>query len=102
VTDQALHWQGRVLRVAVGPRQTTVTLLDGPAVPVSWPAGSAVLRAARPLAIPTRRPDLAPTADLARCRPVLADPATTEPAEAAADGTDTLPLVVGELSVQAG
>ncbi|HEY8558448.1 MAG TPA: discoidin domain-containing protein, partial [Actinomycetes bacterium] len=32
--------------------------------------------------------DLTPTTDVARCKPTLADPATAEPAEAAADGTD--------------
>ncbi|HEU4346713.1 MAG TPA: glycosyl hydrolase family 65 protein [Actinoplanes sp.] len=88
VTASALHWRGRVLRVSVGPQQTQVTLLSGAAVTVETPAGTRTVAPGAPLVLPTRRPDLTPTANIARCKPTLAAPATAEPAEAAADGTD--------------
>jgi trehalose/maltose hydrolase-like predicted phosphorylase len=86
VTASALHWRGRVLRVDVGPQQTQVSLISGAPVAVETPAGTQTLSGT--LVLPTRRPDLTPTPDLARCRPTLADPVTAEPPEAAADGTD--------------
>jgi trehalose/maltose hydrolase-like predicted phosphorylase len=88
VTVSALHWRGRVLRVSVGPQQTEVSLLSGTAVTVDTPSGTRTVAPGAPLVLPTRRPDLTPTTDVARCKPTLADPATAEPAEAAADGTD--------------
>ena len=88
VTLSALHWQGRVLRVSVGPQQTQVSLLSGPALSVDTPSGTRALAPGAPLVLPTRRPDLTATSDVARCKPTTADPATAEPSEAAADGTD--------------
>jgi len=41
------------------------------------------------MTLPTRRPALTPTTNLARCRPATAAPPTAEPAEAADDGTVT-------------
>jgi hypothetical protein len=87
VTASALHWRGRVLEVAVGPRHTLVRLVSGRPVRVVSPAGSGLLRAT--MTLPTRRPDLTPTTNLARCRPATAAPPTAEPAEAADDGTVT-------------
>ena len=84
VRASALHWRGRTIGVAVGPHTTRVSLEAGAPVRVSAPGGSRVLRSS--LVIPTRRPDLDPTTDLARCRPVTASPATAEPPEAAVDG----------------
>jgi trehalose/maltose hydrolase-like predicted phosphorylase len=89
ITAAAVHWQGRTVRIEVGPHRTVVTLLGGAPVPVESPAGTAQLRPGAPLVLPTRRPDLAPTDNLARCRPAVADPATAEPPEAAVDGTAT-------------
>jgi streptogramin lyase len=66
---------------------TRVRLLSGPPVRVSSPAGTRILRST--LTLQTRRPDLTPTNDLARCRPATASPATAEPPEAAVDGTVT-------------
>ena len=88
MTVSALHLRGRVLRVAVGPQRTQVTLVSGPPVRVESPAGTQTLRPGAPLVLQTRRPDLTPTDDVARCQPVSADPATAEPAESAVDGTD--------------
>ena len=52
------------------------------------PAGTALLRST--MTLPTRRPDLTPTTNLARCRRGdRGHPATAEPAEAAVDGTVT-------------
>jgi len=87
VTASALHWRGRVLEVAVGPRHTLVRLVSGRPVRVVSPAGSGLLRST--MTLPTRRPDLTPTTNLARCRPATAAPPTAEPAEAADDGTVT-------------
>ena len=87
VRDSAIHWRGRTLSVAVGPRVTRVALRSGPPVRVSMPKGVRVLRST--LVLPTRRPDLKPTRDLARCRPVAATPPTAEPAESVNDGTVT-------------
>jgi trehalose/maltose hydrolase-like predicted phosphorylase len=88
ITDSAVHWRGRVLRIQVGPQQTQVTLLSGAAVTVETPSGTQTLRSGGGLTLPTRRPDQTPTTNLARCHPTLATPATAEPPEAAADGTD--------------
>ncbi len=84
VRASALHWRGRTLSVVVGPRTTLVRLESGRPVRLSTPAGTHLLRST--LVIPTRRPDLAPTSDLARCRPATASPATAEPPGAAVDG----------------
>jgi trehalose/maltose hydrolase-like predicted phosphorylase len=87
VRASAVHWRGRTLDVAVGPRTTRVTLESGSPVRVSTPGGRHILRSV--LVVPTRRPDRKPTPDVARCRPATASPATAEPAEAADDGTVT-------------
>ena len=87
VRATALHWRGRTLSVAVGPTTTQVVLKSGAPVRVSSPGGTHLLRST--LVLPTRRPDLKPTGDLARCHPATASPASAEPPEAAVDGTVT-------------
>lgn len=81
-----LRYRGRTYDVAVGPRTTTVRLTDGTPFTVHTPAGPR--RLSGTLTLPTRRPDLTPTPDAARCRPVTA---TSESpglyAEAAVDGS---------------
>ncbi|MFE9724518.1 glycosyl hydrolase family 65 protein [Streptomyces sp. NPDC005794] len=81
-----LHYRGRTYDVAVGPRTTTVRLTDGAPFTVHTPAGPRLLSGT--LTLPTRRPDLTPTPDAARCRPATA---TSEApglyAEAAVDGS---------------
>ena len=81
-----LRYRGRTYDVAVGPRTTTVRLTDGAPFTVHTPTGPR--RLSGTLTIPTRRPDLVPTPDVARCRPATA---TSEApglyAEAAVDGS---------------
>jgi hypothetical protein len=64
-----------------------VTLRGGAAAPVETPAGTSTLRSS--LSLPTRRPDLAPTTDAARCKPATATSEEAgEYAEAAVDGSE--------------
>ncbi|WSQ85151.1 discoidin domain-containing protein [Streptomyces sp. NBC_01212] len=81
-----LRYRGRTYDVAIGPRTTTVRLTDGAPFTVHTPAGPR--RLSGTLTLPTRRPDLTPTTDAARCRPATA---TSESpglyAEAAVDGS---------------
>ncbi|MFE5243767.1 MULTISPECIES: glycosyl hydrolase family 65 protein [unclassified Streptomyces] len=81
-----LRFRGSTYDIAVGPRTTTVRLTDGAPFTVHTPTGPRRLSGA--LTLPTRRPDLTPTADAARCRPATA---TSESpglyAEAAVDGS---------------
>ncbi|WP_299528277.1 glycosyl hydrolase family 65 protein [uncultured Streptomyces sp.] len=86
VTVRGLRHRGRVYDVAVGARTTTVSLTSGAPFTVHTPDGPR--RLSGTLTLPTRRPDLTPTADAARCRPTTA---TSEApglyAEAAVDGS---------------
>jgi trehalose/maltose hydrolase-like predicted phosphorylase len=84
ITLRAVHWRGRTLRVAIRREGTTVTLLRGAPVAVD----GQTLTSAAPLQLTTRTPDTTPTDDLARCHPAQASRATSEPPEAAVDGTD--------------
>jgi len=72
VTLSGLHWQGRTFDVHIGASTTTVTLRAGNALPVETSGGTHIIGAGSSLSIPTRRPDLAPTADVARCKPATA------------------------------
>ncbi|MGW1889742.1 glycosyl hydrolase family 65 protein [Streptomyces sp. NPDC002004] len=82
-----LHWQGRAFDVTVGPTETTVRLKAGAPFTVESPQGRITVGEDSPGVLKTRRPDLTPTDDLARCRPVTAT--SEEPglyAAAAVDG----------------
>jgi F5/8 type C domain-containing protein/glycosyl hydrolase family 65 len=87
VTLTGLHWHGRTFDIRIGATSTTVTLRSGSSFPVETPAGTQTLSGS--LTLPTRRPDLTPTDNVARCRPATA---TSEEAgmyaEAAVDGSD--------------
>jgi trehalose/maltose hydrolase-like predicted phosphorylase len=72
VTLTNLQWHGSVFTVAIGPKSTTVSLSSGPALPVMTPTGQQTVGQGRSITIPTRRPDLQPTKDLARCQRVSA------------------------------
>ena len=74
--------------VAIRRGSTTVTLVSGPALHLSTPAGRRVVRAARPITVRTARPDLAPTSDRVRCGAATAGSAAPgAPALAAVDGS---------------
>ncbi|MFD8396403.1 discoidin domain-containing protein [Streptomyces sp. NPDC059680] len=87
VRVSGLRWHGRTYDVAIGPRTTTVRLVSGAPFTIDSPEGRFMLTKGDPVSLKTRRPDLVPTSDLARCRPVTA---TSEGpglyAEAAVDG----------------
>lgn len=86
VTLKGLRHRGRTYDLAIGPRTTTVRLVSGAPFTVHTPAGPRLLTGT--LTLPTRRPDLTPTEDAARCRPVAADSeAPGLYAEAAVDGS---------------
>ncbi|WP_327180144.1 discoidin domain-containing protein [Streptomyces sp. NBC_01335] len=86
VTLKGLRHRGRTYDIALGPRTTTVRLVSGAPFTVHTPTGPR--RLASTLVLPTRRPDLTPTDDAARCRPATAD--SESPglyAQAAVDGS---------------
>ena len=86
VTLKGLHWRGRTFDIEIGATTTTVTLRSGSAFTLESPAGTQTVSATAK--IPTRRPDLAPTDNLARCRPATASSEEAgEYAEAAVDGS---------------
>src|SRR3954471_19469405 len=89
VTLNAVHWQGRTVRIAIARGGTRVTLVSGSSLPLSWPGGAEALGGGGAATLPTRTPDTTATDDVARCAPATASPATAEPPQAADDGTDT-------------
>lgn len=70
-----LAWQGRRFTVAIGPSSTQVSLQSGAAMPVTAGGSARTVAPGGTLTIPTRRPDLAPASDLARCGPATASSA---------------------------
>ncbi|WP_227837033.1 discoidin domain-containing protein [Nocardia aurantia] len=91
VTVKGIHWRGRIFDVAIGPARSTVTLRSGAPTTVETPDGPRRVGPGAPLDLPTRRPQLAPTDDVARCKPVTAT--SEQPghyAEAAVDGTPAI------------
>ncbi|WP_151479299.1 glycosyl hydrolase family 65 protein [Streptomyces albicerus] len=83
---RGLRWRDRTYDIEIGPRTTTVRLTSGSPFPLETPQGRFTVDGSG-VDLKTRRPDLTPTDDLARCRPVTATSA--EPglyAEAAVDG----------------
>ena len=72
ITLNDLHWQGRVFTVTIGLRSTQVQLTSGSALPVQTPTGLVTVAPGQSITIATRRPDLQPTNDLARCQQVTA------------------------------
>ncbi|MEU2787679.1 discoidin domain-containing protein [Streptomyces sp. NPDC007100] len=87
VTLRGLRWQGRTYDVEIGAHRTTVRLTAGAPMRVESPEGERVVSRDAPLTLKTRRPDLAPTDNAARCRAARAT--SEEPgmyAGAAVDG----------------
>ncbi|MGW6054807.1 discoidin domain-containing protein [Streptomyces sp. NPDC055189] len=62
------HWQGRTYDIAIGPHETTVRLTHGGPFEIETPQGKQVVSQGAPAHLKTRRPDLEPTDNLARCR----------------------------------
>lgn len=91
VTLNRIQWHGRDVKVAIARDATTITLTHGRPITLETPQGSTTLTHVNPIHVPTRRPDDAPTTDLARCHPATAtpNPADGDPAQAAVDGTPT-------------
>jgi trehalose/maltose hydrolase-like predicted phosphorylase len=88
VTLRGLHWHGRTFDVAIGPSTTTVSSRGGGSLPLNTPGGAKTVANNGSATLTTRRPDLVPTDDRARCKPATAS--TEEPgkyAEAAVDGS---------------
>ncbi|MER5968323.1 discoidin domain-containing protein [Streptomyces sp. NPDC002055] len=107
VTLRGLRWQGRTYDVAIGPEHTTVRLTRGEPFTVETRQGSQVVSAGAPAVLKTRRPDLTPTDNLARCRTAKAG--SEEPgqyANAAVDGNAATAWVAngarGELTTDLG
>jgi trehalose/maltose hydrolase-like predicted phosphorylase len=70
VTLKGLQWQGRTFDVDIGPTSTKVTLRNGGAFTLETPGGTQSVSGS--VSIPTRRPDLTPTDNLARCKSAAA------------------------------
>ncbi|WP_324771714.1 glycosyl hydrolase family 65 protein, partial [Streptomyces kunmingensis] len=71
VKVRGLRWRGRTYDVAIGAERTTVRLTSGAPFTVDTPQGRGTVTEAG-VTLRTRRPDLTPTSDLARCRPATA------------------------------
>jgi trehalose/maltose hydrolase-like predicted phosphorylase len=97
ITLRNLAWQGRTFTVHIGPRETTVTLNAGAPLPVITPGGLKTVQLGAAVILPTRRPDLLPTDDLARCRPIIASSSLPgSPAIAAVDGSPSTSWVAAK------
>ncbi|MFF7653813.1 glycosyl hydrolase family 65 protein [Streptomyces sp. NPDC007983] len=70
---RGLRWQGRTYDVAIGPHETTVRLTAGAPFDIETPqGGKQVVSEGAPAVLKTRRPDLTPTTNLARCQEATA------------------------------
>ncbi|MFD9818251.1 discoidin domain-containing protein [Streptomyces violascens] len=87
VTLRGLTWQGRTYDMEIGAHRTTVRLTDGAPMTLDTPQGERVVSKGSPAVLKTRRPDLAPTTNAARCTTATAS--SEQPgmyADAALDG----------------
>ncbi|MFJ9248056.1 discoidin domain-containing protein [Streptomyces sp. NPDC101776] len=81
-----LRWRGRTYDIAIGARTTTVRLRSGAPFTLDTPEGRRTLSGT--VTLKTRRPDLTPTTDLARCRTATATSSESgRYPEAAVDGS---------------
>lgn len=88
LTLRGLKWQGRTFEIQIDRARTEVRLVDGAAMPVQTPQGRKTLSAGTPLVLATRKPDLIPTDNLARCRAATATSAfAAYPPVGAVDGS---------------
>ncbi|WP_369217309.1 discoidin domain-containing protein, partial [Streptomyces flavofungini] len=96
VNVKGLHWQGRTYDIAVGARETTVRLTRGEPFEIETPQGRQLVGPDAPAHLKTRRPDLEPTGNLARCRTAKATSEQSgQYAEAALDGSTATAWVPG-------
>ncbi|MEU0507470.1 discoidin domain-containing protein [Nocardia sp. NPDC005998] len=84
LTIRGIHWQGRTFDAAIGPDETKLTLTHGQPMQIRTESETRLLT--DNATFPTRRPDLTPTADLARCKPVMTT--SDEPGKYAAAAVD--------------
>ena len=97
ITLRNMVWQGRTFTLHIGPKETSVTLNSGAPLPVLTPGGSKTAEPGVALILPTRRSDLQPTDNLARCRQVTATSSLPgSPAVAAVDGSPATSWVAAE------
>ncbi len=83
VTITGLHYHGRTVTIHIGPSSTRVSLTSGDPLTLSTPTGTRTL-GRDPVMLPTARPDLDPTDNLARCRSATAGSAQAVDLPAAA------------------
>ncbi|MBT2386350.1 discoidin domain-containing protein [Streptomyces sp. ISL-11] len=107
LTLRGLRWQGRTYDIELGAHDTTVRLTDGAPMILDTPQGEQVVTKGAPAVLKTRRPDLTPTGNLARCTTATAS--SEEPgmyADAAVDGNPATAWVPdganGELTTDLG
>ncbi|MGW2815705.1 discoidin domain-containing protein [Streptomyces sp. NPDC001415] len=67
VTLRGLAWQGRTYDIELGAHSTTVRLTDGAPMTLDTPQGEKIVSKGSPAVLKTRRPDLIPTTNAARC-----------------------------------
>jgi len=97
LTLRGLAWQGRTFSMRISPHETRITLDSGAPLPILTPGGAKTVARGAALIIPTRRSDLQPTDDLARCRQVTASSSLAgSPPTAAIDGTPATSWVAAE------
>ena len=97
LTLRNLAWQGRTFTVHIGPRDTMVTLNSGAPLPIITPSGAKTVQPGAALTIPTRRSDLLPTDDRARCAQITATSSLPgSPPVAAVDGSPATAWVAAE------
>lgn len=88
LTLRHLRWRGRSFDLRIERARSTVTLESGPAMQVKTPSGPRTLAEGKSLILATRKPDLIPTDNIARCRTVTATSAfAAYPPVAAVDGS---------------
>lgn len=83
-----LQWHGSTFDISVRHDTTRVTMRGGRSLTVSAAGRQTTLHGHQSMTIPTRRPDLTPTQDVARCKTVSTSTADLSfPAIAAVDGS---------------
>lgn len=72
IVIHGIQYQGRSVTIAIGARFTTVTLNSGESIALVTPVGPFTLRPHQPVRLPTDRPDVGASDNLARCQPATA------------------------------